>query len=272
LTQSEWIEVVRPETPRGGFRFALFDFDGTLSLIREGWLGVMIPYFVEELADAPDAEDRESLEAVVREFVERLTGKQTIYQCFQLQEEIRRRGGEPREALDYKHEYLRRLDERIAYRVSGLRDGGIAPDDLTVRGSREFLRALTKRGVACFLASGTDLPYVQAEVKALTLDEFFGEHVYAALDRYQDFSKQMVIEKILRENGLQGPELLVVGDGYVEIENGKAAGGFALGVASDEANPGGLDEWKRRRLIQAGADTIIPDYEPVEELLTFLFP
>src|SRR5215510_6803071 len=106
--QGTQIEIVNPDAPRGRIRFALFDFDGTLSLIREGWQGVMIPYFVEELQNTPRSEAPEQIEAVVRDFVERLTGKQTIYQCFQLQEEVAKRDGAPREALEYKHEYLRR--------------------------------------------------------------------------------------------------------------------------------------------------------------------
>src|SRR5215510_10771996 len=108
--QGTQIEIVNPDAPRGRIRFALFDFDGTLSLIREGWQGVMKPYFVEELKKAPKHEGHEELEEVVREFVEKLTGKQTIYQCFQLAEEVKKRGGEPLEPLEYKHEYLRRLD------------------------------------------------------------------------------------------------------------------------------------------------------------------
>src|SRR5262249_19178653 len=157
------------------------------------------------------------------------------YQCFQLVEEVRKRGGAPREPLDYKHEYLARLWERIEHRVAGLKSRQIQPDELLLRGSRAFLEALRERGVTLYLASGTDLKYVQDEAEALQVAHYFGPHIYAALDRYQDFSKKMIIERILTENDLHGPELLVVGDGYVEIENGKAAGGFALGVASDEA-------------------------------------
>ncbi|MGC8667362.1 MAG: HAD family hydrolase [Chthonomonadales bacterium] len=266
------IEVVHPDVPRGAFRSVLFDFDGTLSLIREGWQGVMIPYFVEELLKTPHHESKYQVEAAVREFVERLTGKQTIYQCIQLAEEVAKRGGAPKEPLEYKHEYLRRLWERIAHRVEGLKSGRIPPDTLLLRGSRPFLTELKKRGLTLYLASGTDLCFVQDEAAALQIDAFFHPHIYGALDRYHEFSKQMVIERILKENGLSGPELLVVGDGYVEIENGKAAGGFALGVASDEAHPGGLDEWKRRRLIGAGADAIIRDYSDLPALMEYLFP
>jgi phosphoglycolate phosphatase-like HAD superfamily hydrolase len=143
---------------------------------------------------------------------------------------------------------------------------------MLLRGSRAFLDALRERSVTLYLASGTDLQYVQDEAEALQVAQFFTPHIYAALDKHQDFSKQMIIERILRENDLHGPELLVVGDGYVEIENGKAAGGFSLGVASDEANPGGLDEWKRTRLLSAGADAIVRDYANLDELMAYLFP
>jgi phosphoglycolate phosphatase-like HAD superfamily hydrolase len=266
------LEIANPAAPRGQFRFALFDFDGTLSLIREGWQGVMIPYFVEEIMKSPDHESEKQVESIVRDFVDRLNGKQTIYQCFQLAEEAAKRGGSPREALEYKHEYLGRLWERIEHRVAGLKSGEIQPDSMLLRGARTFLEALQARGIELYLASGTDLKYVEDEAKALQIDHFFRPHIYAALDTYQDFSKQMVIERLLQENGLEGPELLVVGDGYVEIENGKAAGGFALGVASDEANPGGLDEWKRRRLLSAGADAIVRDFSQVDALMSNLFP
>ena len=264
------MEVINPDAPRGRVRFALFDFDGTLSLIREGWQGVMIPYFVEELSACPGAEGAEIIEATVREFVEKLTGKQTIYQCFQLIEEIEKRGGEPRAPLEYKHEYLRRLNARIRHRLEGLESGEIAPDALLVPGSRALLTRLRESGIRMYLASGTDLCFVDSEARALCLTSFFEGRIYGALDRHQDFSKQMVIEKILRENDLSGPEMLSVGDGYVEIQNCKAVGGAAVGVASDEAQPGGLDGWKRRRLIEAGADIIIPDFSEADRLLDYL--
>lgn len=264
------IEIANPNAPHGRARFVLFDFDGTLSLIREGWQGVMIPYFVEELLATPRHESEEAIREVVREFVTRLTGKQTIYQCFALADEVAKRGGKPREALEYKHEYLRRLWTRIEHRVAGLKSGALNPDDLMVRGSRALLEALTRRGVTLYLASGTDEQFVLDEAGALRIDHYFGPRIYGALDRYQDFSKQQIIDKILRENDLHGSELAVIGDGYVEIENGKGVGGVAIGVASDEAHPGGLDEWKRARLLQAGADAIIRDYSDLPALLTYL--
>lgn len=82
----------------------------------------------------------------------------------------------------------------------------------------------------------------------------------------------MVIRKIISDHHLRGSELLGFGDGYVEIENVKEIQGFAVGVATDETNRCGVDQWKRNRLIHAGADIVIPDYRHLDELREFLFP
>ena len=44
-------EVIQPNVRRGPYLAALFDFDGTLSLIREGWPRVMIGMMVELLRE-----------------------------------------------------------------------------------------------------------------------------------------------------------------------------------------------------------------------------
>jgi len=266
------IEIINPHIQRNHIRFALFDFDGTISLIREGWQGVMIPMMVEILLETPRHEGEAQLTQVVSEYVTRLTGKQTIYQMLQLVEEVSQRGGTPRSALEYKHDYLQRLWARIEDRVADLKAGRKSPEDFMVPGALAILRAMQGRHVACYLASGTDRPYVLDEAGALGLTPFFGEHMYGALDDYKNFSKRMLIDLILRENGLGGPELVTFGDGYVEIEDTKRVGGIAVGVASNEAARQGIDAWKRQRLIEAGADLIIPDFREHEALVAYLFP
>lgn len=265
------IEVIAEPPRRGAIRSALFDFDGTISLIREGWQGVMIPMMVEILLETPRHEPEDELRAVVREYVDRLTGKQTIYQMIQLGEEIQKRGGTALEPLAYKRMYHDRLWARIEGRVAGLKSGQIPPDDLLVPGSRELLLGLRRRGVKLYLASGTDIAYVQDEAAALGVTDLFDGGIYGALDNWQAFSKAMVIERIIREHGLRGEELVVFGDGYVEIENGKAVGGIAVGVATDEVRREGVDLWKRKRLISAGADLIIPEFREHARLLAYLF-
>ncbi len=265
------IEVIRPLQRAGVYKAVLFDFDGTISLIREGWQGIMIPYFIEELMQTPGAEEESAIRQTVVQFVEKLTGKQTIYQCIELAEQIKRRGGTPKDPLEYKHEYHRRLWERIKSRVEALENKNADPRDMVVPGSHELLDALRQMGLTLILASGTDEHYVIHEARCLGVAEYFNGGIFGAQDQYRNFSKAMVIERIIRTQGLQGHELLGFGDGYVEIENVKAVGGTAIGVASDEARREGVDPWKRSRLIEAGADAIIPDYRRLNELLAFLF-
>jgi phosphoglycolate phosphatase-like HAD superfamily hydrolase len=258
--------------PRPEISHVLFDFDGTLSLIRQGWPEVMTPMFVEMLPRLP-GETQADVERLAYDDIMRLNGKQTIYQMIQLADRIRQRGGQPREPLWYKHEYLRRLNGRIGDRIEGLRAGRIRPDEFLVHGARALLERLAAQGLALYLASGTDEPCVKAEAALLDLVRYFGPRIYGALDAYQSFSKQIVIERIMKENAISGSRLLAFGDGYVEIENTKRAGGLAIAVASDEAHNGSgrMDEWKRRRLLGVGADVVIPDFRDAEMLLEVVF-
>lgn len=265
------IEVVNEELTRGNIHHALFDFDGTLSLIREGWQNAMIPMGVRYLKETGTNESDEELYKVVEEFVTRLTGKQTIYQMIELKNEVEKRGGQAKEPLEYKHIYLNLLWERIEHRVKGLKSGELKHEDFVVPGSYDILDGLKKRQVNMYLASGTDLPYVKDESAVIKVAPYFEPHIYGALDDYKNFSKKMIIQKILTENKLSGSSLLTFGDGYVEIENTKEVGGIAVGVATDEVGKIDVDEWKRTRLIQAGADLIIPHFGEAEKVLAFLF-
>ena len=266
------VEIVRPPRRRGPPRHVLFDFDGTLSLIREGWMGVMVPMMVEVLQATGTDESAETLAQLAREFVMELNGKQTIYQMIRLAEEVRRRGGAPQEPLRYKQTYHDRLMARIAGRREALRSGRVAPAEMLVPYSLEVLDEIQRRGVALYVASGTDVHYVLEEVRLLGLEKYFGSHAYGALDDYQSYSKAMVIERILRENRVDGESLLGFGDGYVEIQNVAAAGGTTVAVASDEAGRSGKpDPWKRDRLIGAGAELVIPDFRDWQPLVRYLW-
>lgn len=266
------IEVVRSPDVRCRPEYALFDFDGTLSLIREGWPEVMVPMMVEVLQATGTDESAQSLRALAAEFVAELTGKQTIYQMIRLAEEVARRGGTPEDPAVYKQRYLDRLMERIAGRREALRSGAVSPAEMLVPGSLELLTELQRRGTRVFLASGTDEPFVIEEAGLLGLDVFFGVNIYGAKDDYRTFSKAQVIERILRDGGVDGGSLVGFGDGYVEIANVKQAGGAAVGVASDEAGRSGRpDPWKRERLVGVGADVVVPDFRDWRLLVAFLW-
>ena len=265
------IEIIHADIQRGHIRYALFDFDGTISLIREGWQGIMVPMMVDILLDTPHHEDRLQIEKVVNEFVSRLTGKQTIYQMIQLCEEITARGGTPQEPLYYKHIYNDRLIQQIQYRIEDLKSGRSTPEEQTVPGAYAWLKILKEHGVICYLASGTDEKYVLEEANLLQLPPYFAG-IYGAQDNYKNFSKKMVIDRIIQSHNLHGADFVVFGDGYVEIEDSKSVNGIAVGVATDEKNRCGIDAWKRSRLIAAGADLIIPDFRESQLLDKYLFP
>lgn len=267
------MEILTARDTQHTFHHAVLDFDGTISLIREGWQTVMTDYFLRELLAAPKANEKgkEALEQLAREFITLHTGKQTIYQCIALAEELTKLGATPLDPQDYKDEYHRLLLERIDHRRAGLEAGTLEREPLMVPGSVPLLQMLTQRGVKLYLASGTDEHYVLEEAAMLGVDQWFEGRIYGAQRDYQTFSKKMVIQRIIRENNLQGPELLGFGDGYVEIENVVEAGGYAVGVASDEARRTGIDQWKRDRLVLAGAHMIIPDYADMTALEQALF-
>ncbi len=261
------IEIITSEFPRGGFRAAIFDFDGTLSLLRRNWQDVMIPMMVDVLRATGTRETAEELFQHVEEYVMQLNGRQTIYQMIQLADEVRQRNGVPLEPLQYKHQYHDLLWQQVGQRVESVRGGKVPADDMTVPGARAFLQELYDRGLELYLASGTDLKYVRDELQVLQLDKFFGPRVYGALDDYKNFSKAMIIAQMISDAGVAGSHILGLGDGFVEIEELKRVGGLAVGVASNEEARQGINDWKRQRLIRAGADIIIGDYRSREQLL-----
>jgi len=228
--------------------------------------------FVEMLPPKP-GETEESIRQLLYDDIMRLNGKQTIYQMIQLAERIRERGGQPKDPVWYKHEYLLRLDQRIRSRIEGIRNGSRQRDDFLVYGSRALLDKIQSMNLPMYLASGTDEQFVKAEAELLDVTRYFGRHIYGAQDDYKQFSKKMVIERILRENKIPGEQLLAFGDGYVEIQNTKEVGGLAVAVASDEAHNGSgrFDEWKRQRLLGVGADVVIPDFRDAVPLLERIF-
>jgi phosphoglycolate phosphatase len=265
------IEHLRPGASASDARVALFDFDGTISVIRSGWMEIMIPMMVEILLDLKTGEREEDLRAIVEEFVGRLTGKQTMYQMIALAEEIEKRGGKPLDPLEYKNQYLALLNDRIRDTITELRDGRCPPEKYVVPGARQWLEALRERGLKMYLASGTDQIYMREEARLLDVDRYFDGGVFGALDDYKSFSKKILIQRLIASAECAGDQFLGFGDGYVEIENIKEVGGVAVGVATAEPECLAVDDWKRTRLAAVGADYIIPNFLCRDELMRTLF-
>ncbi|MEN6478157.1 MAG: HAD family hydrolase [Anaerolineales bacterium] len=263
------IEVIAPAPAGAHIAHALFDFDGTISLLRQGWQTVMAPLMVEVLAACPASEPRPEIERVVAEYIAASTGIQTIYQMIWLADAVEARGGRALTPEEYKERYLARLKAHIADRIAAVRSGSAPPEQYLVPGVHTALTALRAAGVACYLASGTDVEDVRAEATLLGVDGYFCA-IHGALADWRSYSKARVIADILATHQVPPTALLTFGDGYVEIENTHAVGGVAVGVASDEEHPGALDAAKRQRLIAAGANYILSDLRPVPVLLRLL--
>lgn len=265
------IETVRGGASARNARIAIFDFDGTLSLIRCGWRDIMIPMCVEQLAALNTGESEAALAEVAGEFVWRLTGKETIYQMMALADAVRERGGKPLEPRAYKKMYLDRLWLLIRSRIEDLRAGHVEPETYLVPGARQILDFLRSREIRLYLASGTDHADVNEEAQLLGVGRFFDGGIFGAQEDLNSFSKALLVQQLVSRAGFRAEELLVFGDGYVEIEEVKKAGGVAVGLATAEPDCRTVDAWKRARLIQVGADFIIPNYLDCEALTNALF-
>ena len=285
------IEICEELPKDVNIKHALFDFDGTVSMLRDGWQDVMVPLMVEHLLETPVEKEnlanfiangvseteafhkvKKSIENVVIEYVELLTGKETIYQMDQFVSELKKRNGKNiLTPLAYKREYYRRLDPIVDARKAKLDSGELTPEAVRVPLSARFLESLIERDVKLYLASGTDEDYVKKEVAVVGMSSLFTGGIWGAKDDIKSFNKAMAIKMIIEKNKLRPSEILVTGDGIVELENAREFGGIALGVYTTETNQYEMNKRKRERLINAGAHLLMPDFTYYRELIDYLY-
>ena len=266
------IEIIN-NIEQGRLKHALFDFDGTISILREGWQGIMAPVMVEMICG--DTEPTQEIRDAVTRVIDETTGIQTIFQMQKLVEMVRSYGLVPEEKIldapGYKQIYNDRLMVPVNERIGRLERGELSLEKATVRGSLDFVSKLHTRGVTLYVFSGTDRDDVRNEAAKVGAAPFFDE-IWGAIPSVEDYSKEKVLKEIIASHNLHGTEVMTVGDGPVEIRNGKENGCITIGVCSDEVHGFGWDESKRERLIRAGADILIPDFGEADALLNYLLP
>jgi len=273
------IEVCDESIDFGHIKHAMFDHDGTISTLRQGWEQVMAPVMIRAiLGDQFATADRGLLEKVQRrvlDYIEKSTGIQTILQMEALVEMVKEAGFVPAErVLDkfgYKKVYNDALMEGVSRRVAKVLSGQLDVTDFTIKGAVDLLRALRNRGVKLYLVSGTDRADVVDEAKALGYAELFDGGIHGAIGDVTKYSKKIVVDKIMTEHNLAGSELVVFGDGPVELREVRKRAGITVGVASDEVRRHGLNVEKRARLIKAGAQIVVGDFSQWHQLLNLLF-
>jgi phosphoglycolate phosphatase-like HAD superfamily hydrolase len=271
---NNWLSILNTarQTDLGCVRHVLFDFDGTLSVLRQGWEPVMEKVMLEAICAGAGRAPSQAVIAEVQEYIDRSTGKLTILQMQWLADKVRSYGMEknPLSAAAYKKIYLRALMVSVSVRLEALEKGAASAQDYLIEGSQEFLHGLAQQGVDLYVASGSDHADVLREASALGIAKYFQGGIYGALDASEANGKERVIQRILDEHHLAGNELLVVGDGPVEIIEGRQRGAIALGVASDEVAHHGWNEHKIERLTRAGADLLVADFAHSSELIELL--
>jgi phosphoglycolate phosphatase-like HAD superfamily hydrolase len=179
------------------------------------------------------------------------------------------------ETLDefgYKKMYNEQLSALVNERIRKLERGELSASDCTIKNAVEFLNRLAQKGMVLYLASGTDREDLEREAEMLGYRSLFSGRIYGAVGDVSFEAKRIVLEKILSDIGDKTREkILTFGDGPVEIRETHKKGGYSIGVASDEIRRYGLNIGKRTRLIEAGADLIVPDFSQMEKLLELLF-
>lgn len=275
------IEICYPleSLPLGHIKYVIFDHDGTISTLREGWPEVMEDVMLRCILgpefETADASTVEHVRTRVREFIDMTTGIQTIVQMQQLAEMVQELGFVPQDQIldkfGYKRIYNDALMQVVSKRIRRIEQGELHASDFTIKGVVEFIEMLHQNGLVLYMASGTDHEDVLKEAETLGYAHLFNGGIYGAVGDVTKFSKRLLIENIIQEHHLNGPELAVFGDGPVELQECRKYNGIAIGVASDELRRFGLNTEKRQRLIKAGAQLVIPDYSQHHHLFRMLF-
>jgi len=273
------IEIINKWEEKPQIRHAIFDHDGTISTLREGWELIMAPMMIKAvLGDKYQEADEvlyQKVQTRVHEFIDKTTGIQTLAQMKFLLDLIREFGCVPEEEMldesGYKQIYNEELLKMVKEREQKLRRGELALEDLTLKNAVPFLQKLYDAGIILHLASGTDEQDVKKEAHILGYDHLFEDRIYGALGDVTKEAKKMVLNRILNAIGESASwRIATFGDGPVEIRETRKRGGVTIGIASDELKRFGLNEKKRSRLIKAGADIIVPDFSQFQHLLSLL--
>ncbi|MDR1655378.1 MAG: PfkB family carbohydrate kinase [Treponema sp.] len=296
------IEIIVAEfLPAGGPRAypdaAIFDHDGTISVLRQGWEEVMYTVMIDAVlgrisrpgsskkSDVPKAEELSRIQDAVSVLIEKTAGVQTLAQMYRLRDMVLSFGYVKKEDTlspeEYKAVYNQALLASMEKRLAGLESGRLSTEDLTIKGAVDFLKKLAAAGTKLYLVSGTDEEDVRREAGLLGYAGLFSGGIWGSVGDIKNDPKKIVIRNIITEIKTAKPKnstgqetkppagggrVVVFGDGPVEMREARKAGLFAVGVLSDEKRRYGRNTAKRERLILGGADALIPDFSWSGEL------
>jgi rfaE bifunctional protein kinase chain/domain len=277
--QKSEIEIITKLPADLSVKYAIFDNDGTMSTLREGWEQIMAPMMIKTVLGDKYEEADESLynkvKGAVNELIDKTTGIQTLKQMRILLGLIREFGFVPEDQMldeyGYKEIYNNDLMEMVKKREEKLHNNELMVEDFTIKNALPIIKKLHDKGIRLYLTSGTDEADVKHEASVLGYDSLFEGRIYGATGDINIEAKKKVLDGILDSIGdSEAASIVTFGDGPVEIRETHKRGGITVGVASNELRRYGLNQSKRTRLIKAGADIIVPDFSQSDQLFGLL--
>ncbi|MDK2952144.1 MAG: hypothetical protein PWQ77_1809 [Kosmotogales bacterium] len=270
LIENKNIFIKNPNNPRK-LSLIIFDFDGTISLLREGWQPIMSKLMFEKITGEKNISHKLSgkIKNEIKEFISETTGIQTILQMEGLIDLIKRYGFVKTENIKSVQEYKNEYTEILKTNVDKRKKENYRK--YLVSGITEFISVLHEKNITLYMASGTDKKDVIDEAEFLNVKKYFGGNIFGALESYGDFSKKKLVKRLTEENINKFKNMIIIGDGPVEIKVGREYGIYTIGVASNEIKGEGWNVDKYYKLKESGADMLISDFSNYKYLLKKLF-
>jgi phosphoglycolate phosphatase len=269
MINAEGIEIIRKIRLPRRIRAVIFDWDGTLSLLREGWAAIMTEQLARILETATPNMSAGARAKAVESIVIGLNGRPTIAQMEGFSELVRTHGGSRLSRTALLNDYQARLFALSDERYRAIESDASTAAEWLVPGALAFLQFCRDKRLPVIVISGTEIAHVRREAELLLIDSLV-DAWRAPVGDDADFSKRDAIDHLAEELKIQGTELLAFGDGVIETEEIKRVGGIAVAVATSEPPSRGINPAKRVRLIQAGADAVIADYDRYADWWTAL--
>jgi len=239
---------------------AIVDWDGTISLLREGWNKVMKDYIANYISLNPQKKDLLWAENFIKETM----GENTVDQMLGMMAKAHENGVKNM-PIDQKKRKNLAEKQRIKYRKSleekmrskRIKRAKVHPGEFINKGIKKFLQELKKRNVKIFVISGSEQKErggIEEEVEILKLKHYF-EKVFGYNGQIHPYTKENALKWIIKKYKIKNPlQILVVGDGPKEIKTGRDFGTITIGLVSNNLS--------KKNLLKSGADYIV--YNPTD--------
>ncbi len=276
------IEIIRKKYVSCSPKIMIFDLDGTISTLREGWdtamHDMMLGAVLGDRAAVESASVISGISERVNALIDHTAGIQTIMQMKELKDLITQMGFVEPEKIEepraYKEQFAQVLTKLIESRVKAYRNGTLDAEAITIFGAIPFLEEMSSLQVNMFLVSGTDLSEIEKEAELVGFKDLFDGGIFGSIGDIHHDPKKVTFRRIRESLGedITPEQVVVFGDGPVEMREAKENGFIAVGLVSDEKRRKGINMKKRARLVAGGADYLIPDFSWALALLFNIFP